>query len=339
MWVVVLAAGWGRRLQPLTTDPSGRVVPKQFCSFRGWRPLLRVALERAWSVSVPTRTLTVVSAQQRFWWQRLLADLPEQTVVEEPRQRGTAIGLLLPLLMIRARDPDAVVVVMPADHWVEDEHAWLETLRDAAELSTPGTPAVVLIGAPPTDADPGYGWIEPGGEEGGGPLRQVAAFHEKPSAADARRLLESGALWSTFIQVAPAELLLRLYFEALPQLTRDMVLTFATGARGWVESTLPKLYERLPWSDLSRDLLARAPHALRVLPAQACGWTDLGTIERVSACRDRTAHLLPCTDDVAQRLRAPVDLARSVARVERGEPSMAYSEIPVMETFVTAQGS
>lgn len=339
MWVVVLAAGWGRRLQPLTTDSFGRIVPKQFCSFGGRRPLLRMALERAWAVSVPTRTLTVVSAHHRYWWQHLLSDVPAQTVVEEPRQRGTACGLLLPLLRILARDPDAVVVVMPADHWVEDERTWVAALREASEASDARASEVLLVGAPPTHADPGYGWIQPGPPAPDGRLRAVTEFYEKPSTAEADRLYASGALWSTFISVAPAKVLLELYFEALPQLTRDMVLTFATGARGWVSSALPRLYDRLPWSDLSSELLAKVSHALRVLPAPPCGWTDLGTVERVQACWERTGHLLPSTDDVADRFRAPIDLAQSAARMHlqrSHEPSVSLSDPRAREISATS---
>ena len=128
-WVVVLAAGDGRRLHQLTTNESGVPVPKQFCSLNGGPSLLRSALRRAETVASPHRICTVVAEQHRHWWQPALTPAEHANVIVQPRNRGTANGILLPLLHIMRRDPQARVVLLPSDHYVDDE-AVLATIRE-----------------------------------------------------------------------------------------------------------------------------------------------------------------------------------------------------------------
>ena len=100
-WAVVLAAGEGSRLHSLTRDERGVAVPKQFCSLQGGPCLLQEALQRAASVAALPQICSVVAEQHRQWWAPLLSYLPEQNVISQPQNRGTAFGILLPLLRVR----------------------------------------------------------------------------------------------------------------------------------------------------------------------------------------------------------------------------------------------
>ena len=94
-WALVLAAGSGTRLQSLTADASGASVPKQFCSLNGGPSLLEEALERAAVAACPEQTIVVVAAEHRRHWQHALTDLRPHNVIVQPRNRGTANGILL----------------------------------------------------------------------------------------------------------------------------------------------------------------------------------------------------------------------------------------------------
>jgi len=112
-WALVLAAGEGSRLRALTTT-NGVAVPKQFCSPQSGPSLLQEALRRAEAVAPRSRICTIVAEQHRRWWEGPLWSLPPQNIIVQPENRGTAAGLLLPLLLhIEARDPQARVVVLP----------------------------------------------------------------------------------------------------------------------------------------------------------------------------------------------------------------------------------
>ena len=283
LWAIVLAGGEGSRLRSLTGDRQGASVPKQFCQFLGRGTLLEQTLARAARVAPPERTVIVLSLQHRRWWMPLLADLPRHEVVIQPSGRGTAAGILLPLIQILRQDEDARVVVLPSDQFVADENALGGALGRAADLVDRGPEALALLGLEADRPTTQYGWILPAHSDGADPDR-VAGFFEKPDIAQAAKLLECGGLWNGFIFAARARALLEVYSAVLPEVLRPFVelLPLRSPEERW--QRLEAIYGRLPARDFSRDLLQRCPEQLLVVRTPACGWTDLGTPERVTQC-------------------------------------------------------
>src|SRR6202046_5086104 len=145
-WALVLAAGEGSRLHSLTRDERGVAVPKQFCSLQGGPCLLQDDLQRAASVAPLPQICSVVAKQHRRWWAPILSYLPEENVISQPQNKGTAFGILLPLLRIAERDPDAVVVMLPADHFLSDEDVMIQSLREAALHASADRDSIYLLG-------------------------------------------------------------------------------------------------------------------------------------------------------------------------------------------------
>jgi mannose-1-phosphate guanylyltransferase len=280
-WAVVLAAGEGRRLQGLTTTASGAVIPKQYCSLLGGPSLLQEALHRAQAIAPLERICTVVADQHRHWWSQQAQSLPQGNIVAQPRNRGTANGILLPLLQILRRDPKARVVLLPSDHYFEDERELAYWLSEACARVSSDAAKILLLGFEPRSADPELGYIVPTQPSG---LRcwTVGAFVEKPPLLRASELVRQGALWNAFIIVADAQALLALYGRHCGDVVRGMQTALDAAADGDM-TALGALYEELPDIDFSRDLLGGAEQPLRVLAVPPCGWSDLGTPERVAA--------------------------------------------------------
>jgi mannose-1-phosphate guanylyltransferase len=277
LWAVVLAAGEGRRVSAWTADARG-AVPKQYCSFGGPRAMVHWALDRARGVVAPGHVVVVVAEEHRRFWSRELAALPQPNIVVQPRNRGTAPGILLPLLTIYRRDSKARVVVLPSDHYVTRERILRTALLRAARVPSGGEGRVVLLGMTPTDLDPEYGWIVPNRSQSG----RVSGFVEKPDFETAAGLKALGALLSTFMLVADASALLRLYEEALPELFRSFL-----GRSNGNYQAREDLYETIRDADFSRDVLERFADRLSLLPVPDCGWSDLGTPARVQRFLDR----------------------------------------------------
>lgn len=303
-WVIVLAGGSGRRLSALTADARGRPVPKQFCALSGERSLLQMALARADRRVPRDRQMVVVDRGHEHWWSRELAGLPPENVVVQPADRGTAVGLFLPLLTVQRRDPEAEVVVLPSDHYFAREDLLAESLDEAsAEIArSPGR--LLLLGVEASRPDPDLGWIEVGtggGEEG---ARPVAAFREKPSPMEARRLFERGALANCLILVAAVEDFLALFelHSVLPERFREL------SPEGHLEGEqVARIYSRLAPLDLSADLLEAATERLLVMSLGRCGWSDLGTTRSVRRCLlEQRPPRLAAVDGC----RAPVDLSQ-----------------------------
>ena len=274
-WAIVLAAGEGRRLAAHTTNGRGVTVPKQYCSFGREACMLQWALARAGRVAAPDRIVTVVAKEHRSFWERELARLPQENIVVQPRNRGTAAGILLPLIEVVSRDPEATVVVMPSDHHIDDEETFTAAIENAIVAAEWDPVRVVLLGVTPDHADTEYGWILPTHRRW--PIASVERFVEKPGAAAAAELLRDGALWNSFVFVAKARTLLELYRRALPSLH----LAFEKYAVEPGAETLSELYGTLTPADFSRDVLEGSVDRLRVLSVPACGWSDLGTPPRL----------------------------------------------------------
>ncbi len=283
-WSIVLAGGDGTRLRRLTT------IPKQYCSLGAGPSLLRMAFARAERVCPRDRITTVVAEQHRDWWKLECNHLPGPNVVVQPRNCGTAPGVLLPLLAILLRDAQATVVLFPSDHFVADEGAVESAVRQGLAYVEWEPEKLVLLGMAPDDGDSAFGWIVPE-VTGDSAIRPVLCFVEKPEPAVAAGLLERGGLWNSFILVARGQALLDLYEQRQPRLAAALGAESAAVA-----------YETLASTDFSRDVLEGAEERLAVVPVGPCGWSDLGTPERVARCTGQFSELLPAASIAPQPL-------------------------------------
>ena len=279
-WALVLAAGEGSRLSRLTTDATGTSVPKQFCSLNGGPSLLHEAMTRAHAIVPRERMTTIVAAQHRRWWQSALWSLPAGNTIVQPQNRGTANGILLPLLSILRRDPFARIVFLPSDHFVRDEATLTGALVEAVDELQARPDALVLLGISPDEPDPELGYIVPR-QAARTRAAAVDRFVEKPDAAIARSLIESGGVWNSFIFAADGNTLLSLYRRRCPEIVEDMQTALARDGESG-SGALTALYNELPHVDFSRHVLQGAENHLRVLAVPPCGWNDLGTPRRVA---------------------------------------------------------
>lgn len=279
--VLVLAAGDGLRL----LGPTGASkIPKQFRRLLGPPSMLRRTVRRARKLA-PTRIVPVVQAAHARWWAAQLAGLvPFEHIVVQARNLGTAIGILLPLLLLkRAVGGDAIILTLPTDQHCALEPVLLRALRQSVRAAA-GEPApIVLLGMSGVDPDPGYGWIEHSPVAGADGTYPVIRFTEKPDAATAERLAAAGALANGFLLAGPIRQLLTLYERALPAAVATLDAAIDQGAHA-----LAGAFATLPSADFSKEVLEPAVATLRVLRVPPCGWIDLGSPPRLARCR---AHL------------------------------------------------
>jgi mannose-1-phosphate guanylyltransferase len=247
--------------------------------------MLQWTISRATRLVPKKRVVVVVAEGHRRWWREDLADLPQENIVVQPLNRGTAVGLLLPFLTILQRDPDARIVVLPSDHHVGDEEALRRAILEALEAVSFDNRRVVLLGALPERPETEYGWIVP--HDSLDSVRDVATFVEKPREEMARTLMDRGALLNTLILVAGGRALLHLYTRHLPGVLGEL-LTWRDNARR-SDSELGRLYRSLATHDFSRDVLTHSCDSLSVLPIASCGWSDLGTPDRLRLFRREKA--------------------------------------------------
>jgi mannose-1-phosphate guanylyltransferase len=277
-YAIVLAGGEGSRLSGLTTTRAGVRVPKQFCSLAGGPTLLRQTLDRAAALMPRDQIHVVVSEAHRRWWRDELADLPRENVLVQPENRGTAVAILAGALQIARRAPAARTVVLPSDHHVGNESVLRSAFRAALAAVERQPDQIALLGVTPDAPDTQYGWIVPRAGSRA-ELLPIELFVEKPGLERARELLARGGLWSSFLFACRVSALLDAFEHAQPELTRALLAESGSLCAG---GELAELYASVPARDFSRDVLERVSHLLGVIAVPPCGWSDLGTPERVA---------------------------------------------------------
>jgi mannose-1-phosphate guanylyltransferase len=269
---VILAGGKGERFWPL----SRKHRPKQFLSLDGsGKSLLQATADRLSELAGSSEKLWVVtSAQLAQGVREQLPDLLEKNVLAEPEGRDTAPAVAWSTLEIaRTYGEDAVVAFFPADHWIEDQQAFQNTIKAAAELASKED-AIVTLGITPNQPSTGYGYIEQGeqtGTFGGLPVYKVSRFTEKPDRETAEQFLATGRFsWNSGMFIFRAGVVL------------NELRTYAPEIMGPLEEKGVEAYHQLPKKSVDYALMEKTQLAY-VLPA-SFGWDDLGdwnAIERL----------------------------------------------------------
>ncbi|HEU5191578.1 MAG TPA: sugar phosphate nucleotidyltransferase [Methylomirabilota bacterium] len=283
-WALVLAGGDGARLRPLTRELCGDDRPKQFCPVMGGRTLLEATWARLDGVITPPHRMAVVTRRHEPFYAPVMARLRPAELVVQPDNRGTAPGILYPLLKLAARAPAAAVAVLPSDHHVSDDARFMTWVEAAFEAAAARPDRLVLLGMIPDSPESEYGWIEPGdlvSPAGPRDLYCVTRFWEKPPADLAQSLRRRGCLWNSFVMVGAVETFLAAIACALPALYGALD-NVAPAFGGAVEAAAVRAaYAALPAADFSRQVLTPSTSRLAVLPVTGVAWSDLGSPDRV----------------------------------------------------------
>jgi mannose-1-phosphate guanylyltransferase len=281
LWAIVLAGGEGTRLAETTERMYGSRLPKQFLSFGKTRTFLQTTVDRLSEIVPAERVVAVVAGCHARVAREQLVEFPSIEIVEQPRNAGTGPGVLLPLMHILARDPKAMVVLVPSDHDFRTPDIMRASIL-TAQRAAHSTADMVLIGARAEFAASDLGWIVPRRPQRSAPVASIESFVEKPAPAVATHLYERGALWNTMLSVSRATALWALARRHLPaQAALFEEYARHIGSERAVDC-LRDVYERLPPADFSRDLVAVCKR-LRVTAMEGAGWSDCGTPERLKA--------------------------------------------------------
>ncbi|MBD3165979.1 NTP transferase domain-containing protein [bacterium] len=213
-YAVIMAGGIGTRFWPMSTPRR----PKQLLKLFRDKTMIELTLDRITPLIPLERQRIVTVAEQIPLFKEALPQLTDNNFIVEPFGRNTAPCIGLAALHLQEEDPEAVMVVLPADHLIQDEEGFrkcLQTGIDAVESKD----AIVTLGIQPRRPETGYGYIQFEADEVQDGLHRVVTFAEKPNEATAKRFIESGEfLWNSGIYIWSARRILSEIEDFLPEL-------------------------------------------------------------------------------------------------------------------------
>ncbi|MCF8034404.1 MAG: NTP transferase domain-containing protein [Desulfarculaceae bacterium] len=311
LYAVIMAGGSGTRFWPA----SRREKPKQLLCLTGQRSLLQQTVDRLAPLAPPERVLVVTGQSHAPAVAEQLPDLPKANILAEPEGRNTAAACGLAAAWVARRDPQAVCLVLPADHLITDESLFTATLERAAGLAA-DEPVLVTLGLSPSFPATGFGYIETGEILDPEPpsVGRVAAFHEKPDLATAQEYLLGGRhLWNSGMFAWRAGVFLEELENHLPELAQGLAgLAPALEGPG-LDEALAEIYPKLPAISVDHGVLERS-NELRVVKADF-GWSDVGSWEAMAGLWEADCDGNACRDGEVVALDAQGNLVSAGGRL------------------------
>lgn len=283
VFCVIMAGGKGTRFWPLSRAQR----PKQFLRILSSKTLIRETADRVLPLAGARRTLVVTVAEQLRSLTKELPMLGRANLIAEPEGRNTAPCLGLAALEVLRRDPEGVMIVLPADHWVADAKAFRRTLKAGVAIAATYE-GLITVGIQPDYPETGYGYILKGKKvdrHSDVTAYQVNRFKEKPLAPEAIKLIRQGSLWNSGIFIWRASNLLELIRLHQPMISERIARISHAAKRGSLATPSPRLrrtiareYRKMPNLSIDHGVLEPAGCEGKVLTLEASfGWSDIGS--------------------------------------------------------------
>ncbi|GAB4503406.1 MAG: mannose-1-phosphate guanylyltransferase [Anaerolineales bacterium] len=272
-YALIMAGGGGTRLWPL----SRRNRPKQVLPLVEKRSLFQTTFERLESLFPPERILVVTVQEQAEALKLQVPDIPDENFLLEPAPRGTASAIGLGAVALKKRDSQAVMAVLPADHYIRNQALFSRLVRTAVTVAQKGY--LVTMGIAPTYPATIYGYIQsdaPLPEPFDYPVHHVVRFIEKPQEEQARALIETGnCSWNSGMFFWKVDDLLAEMSRQMPDLHAVLTQIGAAWGTDQQESTLKALWPGLRNETIDYGIMEHAER-VAVLPASELEWNDIG---------------------------------------------------------------
>ena len=269
-YAVILAGGVGSRFWPLSRE----LEPKQFLQFNGKKSLLQQTIQRVLPLVAPENVYIISNEQYKFQIQHQVTEfaVPASNIILEPQGKNTAPAIGLAAAYIYKRDPEAVMITLPADHHINHPERLTTILKKAIEAA--GANKLVTIGIKPTSAHTGYGYIKANGNK-------VIKFTEKPDKKTAEKYIKAKTyFWNSGMFVWKAEVILDEIKAHLPELYRTLALI------SQAKELDSRIWAKITSISIDYGILEKSKRVV-VIPAKDLGWSDLGSWSAFSAICDK----------------------------------------------------
>ena len=273
-YAVIMAGGGGTRLWPVSRKDN----PKQLLPLLGQETLFQSTVNRLENLFPPERILVVTVEEQAREMKGQAPQIPAENYLIEPAPRGTASVVGLAAMVLRKRDPDACMAILPSDHFIRNIDLFHYLLNAAYEVAEQGN--LVTLGITPTMPSTGYGYIQQGKPLNGNykyPVYTVKSFKEKPDETTAQQLLRMGDhSWNSGMFIWRADAILDEIQRQMPKLNDALTKIESAWGTADQEKSIAEHWMPLKNETVDYGIMEKAER-VAVLPAGGLGWSDVGS--------------------------------------------------------------
>ncbi len=284
---VIMAGGKGERFWPLSRAKR----PKQFLRLTSDKSMLEETIHRVTPL-IPFQNIRIVAGESMT--EHIMSSLPGVTktnVLTEPFGRNTCLAIGFAAIHLLHEDPDAVMVVLSADHLIRPPEKLVQILKDGATLAA-REERLITIGITPTRPETAYGYIklgEPYSKQGETTVFAVSQFAEKPKAAVAQEYYFSRQyLWNSGMFIWSAKAILNAIAQCLPDAHRHLMEYGATIGTSGEAAARKQLYDSAPSISIDYAVLEKASNVL-VMKGDII-WDDVGSWNSLERYKDRDSE-------------------------------------------------
>ncbi len=271
-YCVIMAGGIGSRFWPLSRNDR----PKQFLDILGTgKSFIRHTYERFAGIIPTENFLVVTSIHYKSLVLTHIPELNEEQILCEPLRRNTAPCIAYAAYKIRKKNPEASMVVTPADHLILNENEFSRAVIESLGFAESHS-ALVTIGIQPCRPDTGYGYIQYDTERKNGSLYPVRTFTEKPTLDVALAFIESGDfLWNSGIFLWTTRSIVEAFEKYLPELDQQFKSVYRDFNTPTEEEAIRKIFPECRNISIDYGIMEKAGNVY-VRPSEF-GWSDIGT--------------------------------------------------------------
>ena len=282
VYAVIMAGGVGSRFWPRSREKS----PKQLLEIMNKDTMLQSTVKRVSELIEPRNILVVTNKVQKPSVIKQLPHIPAANIITEPFGRNTTACIGLASLFVRQNNPEAVMVVLPADHIMQDEEEFRRVLSLAIWVAYESG-KLITVGIHPTRPETGYGYIQIIDEEEDKDnpylkrgVHRVKTFAEKPNLSMAQQFLESGDfLWNSGMFIWKADAILREIENLLPEMYQELSKIDAAIGTGKYDHVLETAYRIMRSVSIDYGVMEKAKNVYVI--KGGFGWSDVGSWDEV----------------------------------------------------------
>ena len=272
-YALIMADGGGTRLWPL----SRQTLPKQALRLVDERTMFEHAVDRLAPILQPEQIFVVTGTEHVEMLSRQAPELPPENFIVEPEGRGTAPAIGLGAIHLQRRDPEAVMAVLTADHFISDVDLFHQVLVAAVEVAEDGH--LVTLGITPSSPSTGYGYIQQGASLGtvaGFEVFRAARFTEKPGPETAFHMVESGEYsWNSGMFIWQISRIMAEFERQMPTFYAQLMSVAVTLDTPGYEATLRRVWPQIEKQTIDYGVMEGADD-VAVIPVDI-GWSDVGS--------------------------------------------------------------